>query len=67
MAGSRTHAVGTSATPDIDLTPAAMDDGALIEQVSVARVEGADDEAAVRELLRRASEANRAALDRLAR
>jgi hypothetical protein len=68
MARSKSRSPETAASV-VAADPAAerVDDAALIASVADARQAGEEDSAGVEELLQRAADANRAALDRLAR
>jgi len=65
MVAVRARAPNTSTVED-DVPVARADEEATIARVAAARKAGADDEQGVEELLRRAADRNRAALDRLA-
>lgn len=65
MVAVRTRAPNTATVED-DVPVARADDEAIIARVAAARKAGGDDPKGVEELLRRAADGNRAALDRLA-
>jgi len=67
MAEPRTGAPSPTAPADSERALERADDRTAIERVSAARRAGDEDPEGVEELLRRAADRNRAALDRLAR
>jgi hypothetical protein len=67
MAESKTRASGATPGSDVDPALASADDATVIARVSTARKVGDEDKQGVEELLRRAADRNRAALDRLAK
>ncbi len=66
MVEPTTQAVGRTAVDEAEPTPDSAGDDALIARVSMSRKAGETDSSGVDELLRRAADQNRAALDRLA-
>jgi hypothetical protein len=67
MARAKTTSAESTAPADAEPAAEQVDDAALIARVTDARQAGEADSADVEELLERAADANRAALDRLAR
>ena len=67
MAESKTRVSGTTSASDVEPALASADDATVIARVSAARQVGDEDQQGVEELLRRAADRNRAALDRLAK
>src|ERR1035437_5638251 len=67
MAESKTRVSGATSASDVEPALASADDATVIARVSAARQVGDEDQQGVEELLRRAADRNRAALDRLAK
>lgn len=65
MVEPTTQAVGRAAVDEAESTPDSAGDDALIARVSMSRKAGETASSGVDELLRRAADQNRAALDRL--
>jgi hypothetical protein len=67
MAESKTRVSGATSASDVEPALASADDATVIARVSAAKQVGDEDPQGVEELLRRAADRNRAALDRLAK